>query len=176
LIVALHQQRKKKINSTKLKAMKTVAQRLYDLIEDQEENWLDAGNGITISAPDEELLQATFSFVDTDETCLSVIFECEKSAFVQHLGITRLPDIYQLTSNKLMDLYNEGLAEIWCIVTLDRAYTSIYQKTGDETVLENDGCIKHTIPLHEKLETPDQFIAYTIKCCKLMEYSIYQRN
>jgi hypothetical protein len=151
--------------------MRTVAQRLYDCIEDQDHSELITRNGITISIPDEDWLQAEFTFINTEDTWLSVIFNCELSAFVTHLGIISEHDIYLLTSGNLIELYYEGLAEMVCFIAIEYTYCMSFKKQGACTVAENERGIKHPISPYKKVATPDQFIAYALQYYKLMECS-----
>lgn len=148
--------------------MKTVEQQLYDYIDDQQGCEQITRNGMTISAPDIDWLRAEFTWVNREDANLSVSYYSEMTAFVKTLGIRNVRDINTLAPGRLMELYYEGLAEIVCFVSLQYTYCMSFQKQGDVVVAENERGFKHNIPF-EKLETPDQFIAYTKRYYHLME-------
>jgi hypothetical protein len=149
--------------------MKTVDQQLFDFIDEQEHYELILSNGITISALDSNLLQAEFTLANMGDASLSVIFCCEQHFFVKTLGIRKIQEIYALTPERLIETYHEGLAEMACFVTIEYTYVMGFRKQGDTTIAENERGIKHNIPDYEKLETPDQFIAYAKEYYMLME-------
>ena len=149
--------------------MKNVGQQLYDYIDDQEHFEIVTSNGIIISAPDECWLEAKFVWADAEDACLSVSFFSEQKRFVKALGIKNVQDIYALTPGRLMEVYYEGLAEMVCFVALEYTCCMTFQKLGSSIVAENESAVKHSVPLFEVLETPDQFIDYTKRYYMLME-------
>jgi hypothetical protein len=149
--------------------MKTVEQRLYDYIDKQDQFELVTPNGITISSPDDEELEAEYTLTDTDDASVSISFRSETAAFVKGLGITSVHDIYLLTPDKLIELYKEGLAQMVCFVCTEYKYGMCFQRDGAYTIAENEMGLKHAISLYQKLETPDQFIAYAMNYYTLME-------
>ena len=149
--------------------MKTVDQQLFDLIEEQEHFELVTSKGITISTRDEHSLNAEFTLVNTEEANLDVSFYCDKKEFVKTLDIRNLTDIYDLTPGRLMEVFQEGLAQLVCFVALEYSYAMEFQKLGNTIIAVNERGIKHKIPLYEKLEAPDQFITYAKRYYTLME-------
>jgi hypothetical protein len=147
-----------------------IARQLYDYIFDQKGFEMVTRNNITIEAEDNFWLRAEYKFVDTEETSLGVNFYCEMKQFVHSLKIKRLWDVYALTTDCLLNLYHEGLADMVCWVNfINASYVMNFQKSGQEIIATNSWNVKHTIPRNEILETPDQFIAYTRRYYKLME-------
>ena len=126
-------------------------------------------NGLIISVPDENLLEAECTLVNAADVRLIISFHCEPKEFVKALGIRSMQDIYTITPGSLMEMYYEGLAEMVCFVTIEYTYGMSFQKLGNRLVEENERGFKHTVPLFEKLETPGQFIAYAKRYYELME-------
>ena len=68
-----------------------------------------------------------------------------------------------------MKLYNEGVAEISCWITLNYSYCLSFQKLGNVVVATNKSNVEHIVPESEKPETQDQFMTYTKRYYKLLE-------
>lgn len=149
--------------------MKTIEKQLYNYIDTQKGCEHMTSKGILISTPDFDWLQAEFTWVNTEDTSFDVIFYCPMTDFVKLLGIKKMCDIDTVAPGRLMELYYEGLAEILCYTTLKYSYGMTFKKLGNMIVVENERGIKHTIPLFEKLDSPDQYIAYATEYYKLME-------
>jgi hypothetical protein len=127
------------------------------------------GKGLVISTPDIDWLKAEFTWIDTDDTSLSVIFSCLAIDFVKILGIRNVYDIDDLTQGRLMELYYEGLADIVCFITLEYTYGMNFKKLGNSIIAENERGFKHNIPAFKKVETQDQYILYTTEYYRLIE-------
>lgn len=149
--------------------MKTIEQQLYDYIDAQQDYEYMTGKGIVFSAPDIDWLKAEFTWIDTEDTSLSVTICCPTIDFVKTLGIRNINDIDGLVAGRILELYYDGLAEMVCFITLEYTYGMSFKKLGHTIVAENDSGYKHTIPAFEKIETPDQYILYTKEYNKLME-------
>jgi hypothetical protein len=146
--------------------MKTVVQQLSDYLDDQDGYEITTSKGITISAWNDWLLHAEFTLAETEEATLDVSFCCDKKSFVKVMAIRNVMDIHHLTQKRLMELFHEGLAELICNVYLDSSYVMAFQKLRNSIVALNEWGIKHNIPKFEKLETPDQYIAYAMQYYK----------
>jgi hypothetical protein len=156
-------------DETFLNQMKTVDQQIVDYIIDQEHYELTIKNGIIISVPDENHLEAEFTLADIEDGRLSISFYCEQKEFVNMLGITRLQDIYTLTPGSLMELYYEGVAEMVCFVAIEYTYGMNFKKWGNVILATNERGGIHKVPRYYKLETPEQFITYAKRYYTLME-------
>jgi hypothetical protein len=155
--------------SKSIDKMKTIERRLYNYIDAQKDCEQMTRKGILISAPDIDWLQAEYTWVNTEDTCLSVSFFCPMRDFVKILGIRNIRDIDALSPGRLMELYYEGLGQIDCFISLEYTYCMSFKKQGNMIVAENERGFKHNVPVFEKLDTLDQYIAYANEYYKLME-------
>lgn len=149
--------------------MKTIEQQLYNYIDTQQDYEYKTGKDIVFSAPDIDWLKAEFTWIDTEDTSLSVLFSRPTTDFVKTLGIRNINDIDDLVAGRILELYYDGLAEMVCFITLNYTYGMSFKKLGHFIVAENERGYKHTIPAFKKIETPDQYILYTTAYYKLME-------
>lgn len=149
--------------------MRSVGQQLYDYVDGQQQCEHMMRNGILISTPDFDWLEAEFTWVNSEEGMVSVSYFSEKKKFAKTLGIKSLRDMDELTPGRLMELYYEGLAEMVCFVYLDYTYGMSFRKRGNIITAENERGHKHIIPVVEKMETPHQVIAYARRYYALME-------
>jgi hypothetical protein len=149
--------------------MKAIEQLLYDYIDEQDNCEYKTSKGIIINTIDIHWLKAEFTWINTEDTSLSVSFYRPMTEFVNTIEIRNIRDIDDLTPARLMELYYEGLAEIVCFITLEYLYCMSFKKQGNIIVAENDRGIKRTIPTFEKTETPDQYISYAKGYYKLIE-------
>lgn len=149
--------------------MKTVAQQLYDYIDQKKGCEVITLRGVTVSVEDEDTLRAEFTFLETDNASLSVSYRSEKKAFVDILGISKIKDIHEVTPVILMELYYEGLAEIVCFVAIEYMYCMSFQKLGKVIIAENDRAVIHGVPVKKILETPDNFVSYAKQYYSLRE-------
>ena len=150
-------------------ARTNIEQQLFNYVAERGGSVIVTTNGINLETVDEYSLQAEYTYVDTNDTSLSVALYSEKKIFVEALNIKTIADIDALTPGRLIELYHEGLAEIVCFVTLNYTYSLIFQKSGNVILATNESNRKHTVPTSETLETHDQFIAYTKRYYKLLE-------
>jgi hypothetical protein len=151
--------------------MKPLDQQIYEHIVDQEHYELTISSGIMISVADDNLLEAEFTVADIEDASLSICFCCEQKEFVNRLGITRLQDIYYLTSGSLTELYYEGFAEMVCFVAIEFIYSMTFKKLGNIILATNDRRCTHKVARYYKLETPEQFITYAKRYYTLMQYN-----
>ena len=141
--------------------MKPVGLQLYEYIENTEFMEQLTGTGVLISIPGvDHVLQAECTWAETSKGRLHVIYESEMKTFVEALGITTLEDIDTLIPEQLIQLYHEGLADLLCEAFLDCIYYMEFRKKGDviEVIKERGG--KHTIPVCEQMDQPEELIAY----------------
>lgn len=148
-----------------------IEQQLFDHVDNGDNSQLITRSGIVIEAVDDQSLQAEFKFIETEDCRLSVVLYAEKKKFVETLNIKTIDDIDTLTSGHLMEAYNEGVAEMACLVTLNYSYGLVFQKLGNEIVATNDSGCKHIIQPFQKLETHGQIMTYTKRYYKLLEAS-----
>ncbi|OQP61790.1 hypothetical protein A3860_31515 [Niastella vici] len=148
-----------------------IEQQVYDYVDNSDNCELVTRNGIIIESLDDNSLQAEYRFIDTEDTRLSVVLYAEKKKFVETLNIRRMGDIDALTPGDLIEVYDKGLAEMACFITLHYSYCLVFQKTGNDIVATNESDCQHMVPVSQKLETHDQFIAYTEQYYKLLEAS-----
>ena len=149
--------------------MKTIDRQLYEYIDAQEDSQYMTCKGIVIGAMDIDYLRADLTWINTEETVFGISLYILATDFVKLLGIKNMGDIDELAPGMLLELYNEGLAEIFCLVTLEHCYCMSYKKKGNIIVAENDRGFKHNIPAFEPPETQDQYISYTREYYRLIE-------
>ena len=149
--------------------MKTIDQQLYEYIEAHEDSEYMTGKGIVIGAVDIHWLKAVFIWINSMETTFGVSLDMPATEFVKLLDIKNIGDIDELAPGRLLELYNEGLAEIFCYITLEHFYSMGFKKQGNIIVAENDRGFKHTIPSFMPPETQDQYILYTTEYYRLLE-------
>lgn len=146
-----------------------IEQQLFDHVANSHNSEIINPNGIIIEAVEDGSLQAEYKFINTENTTLSIILDCKKKAFVEYLTITSIENIDALTPVNLMEVYEQGLAEMVCFVTLNYAYCLSFKKCGDVIVATNESNVEHIIPDPEKPETHDQYIDYTQRYYQLLE-------
>jgi hypothetical protein len=146
-----------------------IEQQLFDHVANSHNSEITNPNGIIIEAVGDGSLQAEYKFINTENTTLSIILDCKKKVFVESLNITSIADIDALTPLNFMEVYEQGLAEMVCFVTLNYSYCLSFKKCVDVIVATNESNVEHIISDLEKLKTHDQYIDYTKRYYQLLE-------
>jgi hypothetical protein len=146
-----------------------IEQQLFDHVANSHNSEIITPNGIIIEAVEDGSLQAEYKFINTENTTLSIILDCKKKVFVDSLNITSIEDIDALTPMSFIEVYEKGLAEIVCFVTLNYSYCLSFKKCGNLIMATNESNVEHIIPDPEKPETHDQYIDYTQRYYQLPE-------
>lgn len=145
------------------------SQQLFDYISYNDHYEIVTRNGMTIEVADDYSLQAMYKPIESEETTLIIFFYSEKKKFVEILNIKKIEDIYALTGDHLLEVYQKGFAEMICFVGLRYSYSLIFQKSGKDIVATNDWQVTHVIAESEKPETLDQYVAYTRRYYQMLE-------
>jgi hypothetical protein len=121
-------------------------------------------NGVDIEYDDELNFSARICLLDyrneNDNTYFVFLdFYSKKANFLSRLNIHGVPDLDAVTGAMLMQLYQEGAAEIVCFVDIIFTECMSFRKNGPCITARNGVNQLHTV--EEILETPSEYLRYS---------------
>jgi hypothetical protein len=122
------------------------------------------GHGIDFEVSEDETALAWGrcpGFAEHNDVVLEVGFSADLKTFIQNLSLTYFEDIHTITPERLLELFWEGNAEIYCCVDLVQILCLNFRRLGHQ-VFAVDG-LNQEHEVKEQLLLPADFIAYTKK-------------
>lgn len=90
---------------------------------------------------------------------LEIALPCSIPDVIRLLSLKSFDDIETITYSRLLELYFEGNAEVYCCVDGKQILNLNYSKKGNQLFATDDDGIQYEV--HEKLEKAEDFIRYT---------------
>lgn len=122
----------------------------------------DTKNNLSIEIATDGFLQIAGNFpgFTHPEIIVETNLHCPIDQGIQLLSLKTEEDIDAVSANRLLELYQEGEAEVFCCVDQIKIFYLRFKKKGSGTVVFNDDDnSEHEIS--QLLQTPADFINYT---------------
>ena len=96
---------------------------------------------------------------NTSSVALEIALPCSIPDVIRLLSLKTFDDIQTITYSRLLELYFEGNAEVYCCVDGKQIHNLNYSKKGSQLLAIEDDGTQHEV--QEKLERAEDFIRYT---------------
>jgi hypothetical protein len=89
------------------------------------------------------------------------------SHFIKEIGLTSSAGIDNITPSTLMNMYHLGKACVFCLIDQYPGFSMYFRRQNNKLIAMGDCNINHVVPVC--LQTPEQFISYTLQHYRLLK-------
>lgn len=141
-----------------------LAEYITDFLESQKDCVYLNRHGVKFELEDYLTFGASYTLLEREEDNgnwqrLIVEFNVAKGSFLETLQIKSAIDLNRITPRQLIDLHEQGMAHLVCVVSMIYSYCMTFEKRVSRTIARSENNCLHQ--LTEPMNVWEEYINYT---------------